>query len=123
MSKVFVYGSLRKGGALNGALETSECVGAFKTKPEYSLYSLGAFPALVANGKTAVVGEVYDVSPFILSYLDRIEGHPDMYRRTPIELDDGTEVEVYLFNYEPMANDLVESGDWIAFHGSLDSIL
>lgn len=119
MSKVFVYGSLRRGGALNGILDGSEFVNISKTVPAYSLYSLGAFPALVAEGETAVVGEIYEVTPETRSYLDRVEGHPHMYVRTPITLDCGTEVEVYLFPYAPRANELVESGDWIKFHGAM----
>lgn len=123
MSKVFVYGSLRQGGALNGVLSESEFVSQVRTKPEYTLYSLGAFPCICANGKTAVVGEVYEVSEATRYRLDQIEGHPHMYVRTPIVLEDGTEAEVYLFPYEPRANDVIEDGDWIKFHGPIDFIL
>lgn len=118
MSRVFVYGSLRHGGALNGALSTAEFIGTTKTHPQYSLYSLGAFPALIAGGNTSVVGEVYEVTPRVLADLDRIEGHPHFYVRTPIELEDGTNAEVYLLPEEPRGCEVVASGDWIDYHGA-----
>ena len=117
MSKIFVYGSLRKGGGLHPALNSSECLGTFKTKPMYSLYSLGAFPALVADGLTSVVGELYEVTNDVLSTLDRIEGHPHFYIRTPITLENGLEAEVYLLPHVPYSQEFIESGDWITYHG------
>ncbi len=123
---MFVYGSLRQGGALNEVLSNSEFVSQVRTKPEYTLYSLGAFPALCTDGTTAVLGEVYEISKETRSHLDQIEGHPDMYVRTPIVLEDGTEAEVYLFPhrgmYHVMYYDVIEDGDWIKFHGPVEFI-
>ena len=110
--KVFVYGSLRRYGQLNYYLDSSEFLGEHLTKPEYTLYSLGAFPALVEIGTTSVLGEVYEISLDIRNLLDRVEGHPNMYVRTPIELLSKMEVETYLFHYVPYGCDVVISGDW-----------
>jgi gamma-glutamylcyclotransferase (GGCT)/AIG2-like uncharacterized protein YtfP len=63
---------------------------------------------------------VYEVSKEKLDHLDRIEGHPYLYVRTPIVLEDNTEAEVYLFPQEPLNNEVVEGGDWIKFQGSID---
>lgn len=38
-----------------------------------------------------------------------------MYERTLIQLENGTEVEVYLFPQIPANNKLIESGDWIEY--------
>ena len=43
---VFVYGSLRKGFGLSPVLNSSEFVSDVQTKPKYTMYSVGAFPAL-----------------------------------------------------------------------------
>jgi gamma-glutamylcyclotransferase (GGCT)/AIG2-like uncharacterized protein YtfP len=123
MSKIFVYGSLRMGGPLHGALADSEYVETCRTKPEYSLRSLGAFPALCPGGKTAVLGEVYEVSDDTKKYLDRVEGHPHLYVRTSIEVGDGVEVEAYIFHHDTSNNDLVESGDWIEYAGTASSLI
>jgi len=119
MSKIFVYGSLRQGGGLHECLATSKYLNTVRTKPEYKLYSLGAFPGLVAGGTTAVVGEVYDVTPEVLARLDRVEGHPNFYCRTTIILQDDTEVQAYLLpNNIHWSNNLIDSGDWIEFCGA-----
>ena len=112
---IFVYGSLRRYGQLNTYLENSTFLGEKKTKPEFTLYSLGPFPAMVANGATAITGEVYDISDGVRNLLDRVEGHPHLYVRSPIELEDGSKVEAYIFPYEPHEADVVTSGNWFDF--------
>lgn len=117
MSKIFVYGSLRRGGALNNVLQGSEFLFSCRTKPEYSLFSLGKFPALIHLGNTAVLGEVYEISDNVLQLLDSIEGHPYVYLRTPIYLENNLEIEGYLFSsWIPSYINLIKSGDWIEFH-------
>ena len=113
--KIFVYGSLRQGGALSWYLAGSECLGEKETKKEHSLYSLGPFPAMTAEGDTAVIGEVYEVNKETLDMLDRAEGHPNFYVRTPIVLEDGTKVEAYLLPGIPRGCEKVESGDWLDY--------
>ena len=45
--------------------------------------------------------------------LDRLEGHPRFYQRTPIVLADGTMVQAYLLTPEKVARrPVIESGDW-----------
>lgn len=114
--KVFVYGSLRTNGPLNRLLENDKLLGESKTKKEFSLYSLGPFPALVNAGDTAVVGEVYEVSQQTLDRLDMAEGHPHFYLRTLITLEDEAEVSAYLIpNIEMYSCDLIPSGDWMKY--------
>lgn len=113
--KVFVYGSLRRYGALNFYLESSKFLDEKKTKREFSLFSLGPFPAMVAHGKTAITGEVYEVSSSVLAHLDQAEGHPHLYMRTTIRLEDETEVFAYLFPGIPLGAKLVQSGDWLDY--------
>lgn len=71
-----------------------------RTEPAFELVSLGAFPALVHGGQTAVAGEVYEVEAVTLAALDRLEGHPRFYECRPIVLDDGDEVLAYLLSPE-----------------------
>lgn len=91
-------------------------LGETKTKAEFTLYSLGPFPALVRAGNTSVVGEVYEVSEKGLARLDMAEGHPHFYRRTTIRLEDDTEVEAYLIpDIEHYQSEEVPSGDWVDY--------
>lgn len=80
MPNVFVYGTLKRGGGLHRYLEDSTFLGEARTHPDFTLYSLGWFPAMVVareGEKTGVKGEVYDVDPLTLRELDSVEGAYD----------------------------------------------
>lgn len=113
MSKIFVYGSLRRDGALHDYLTSSTFLSEKKTKKGFTLFSLGPFPAMVKSGEGVVIGEVYEVNKLTLSILDQVEGHPDFYIRSPILLEDGEQVEAYLLPEEPYNCKIVQSGDWM----------
>ena len=112
-ARVFVYGTLLSGEPNHRLLADAELVGAARTEPEFELVSLGAFPAMVPGGGTAVAGEVYEVDPDTLDALDRLEGHPRFYRRHAVRLDDGGEVLAYLLTPDQVrGRPRITSGDW-----------
>lgn len=102
--KVFVYGTLKNGNRLHGALSSSEYMGAAITKhPAYDMYHGGGFP-YVLNGEHRIKGEVYEISPETLAKLDRIEGVPNLYERIITEvsiLDIDAEDSVYMYVASP----------------------
>ncbi len=113
--KVFVYGTLLRGESNHRTLDGARFVGREKTRPDYRLLDLGAYPAIVADGSTSVVGEVYEVNAAGLARLDRLEGHPTMYLRTPVVLAGGTEAFVYVMRERPTWRrnaPTITSGDW-----------
>lgn len=84
---VFVYGTLMRGFGNHGLLAGATYLGPAGTAAAWRLLDLGAFPALVSapDGFAAPVrGELYRVDGATLAALDRLEGHPDFYRRVPI---------------------------------------
>lgn len=113
-TKVFVYGTLMRGGRYHELLERAAFVGEAVTEVGYRLYDLGPYPAMRREGDGAVVGEVYVVDDPVVTELDRLEGHPDYYRRAGIRLADGSEVTSYLFVDERELDGaaVVVSGDW-----------
>ena len=114
-TRVFVYGTLRAGEPNHYLLDHHAMVRRARTEPAFELVSLGAFPAMIAGGATAVVGEVYDVDAVTLAALDRLEGHPRFYRRTRIALEDGAAVETYLLAPEQVeGRPVIDSGNWRA---------
>jgi gamma-glutamylaminecyclotransferase len=112
-TRVFVYGTLLSGERNHHLLARARLVGEARTGPRFSLYDLGSFPGLVPNGGHAVAGEVYEVDEPTLAALDRLEGHPDFYRRASVVLDDGTSVQAYLLTLEHVrAHPIIASGSW-----------
>ena len=112
-ARVFVYGTLLSGEPNHRLLADAELVGEARTEAAFDLVSLGAFPAMVPGGGTAIAGEVYEVDPQTLDALDRLEGHPRFYRRHAVRLDDGGEVLAYLLTPDQVrGRPRITSGDW-----------
>jgi gamma-glutamylcyclotransferase (GGCT)/AIG2-like uncharacterized protein YtfP len=118
MTRLFVYGTLMRGGSNSRLLARSAFVGPARTGGGFRLFSLGAFPAMArAKDGDAVVGEVYEIDAPTLADCDRLEGHPRFYRREPIRLDDGSEAIAYLIPLGRLegARPEIASGDWRAY--------
>ncbi len=112
-ARVFVYGSLLSGEPNHRVLASARCVGETRTERRFALHNLGAYPAMVAGGAHAIVGEVYEVDARTLASLDALEGHPRFYRRTTIALADGTSAETYLLTPAQVeGRPLIASGSW-----------
>lgn len=115
MTRVFVYGSLLRGEYNHRLLAHAKLVGSARTKPSFALHDLGSFPGVVAGGSTAIVGEIYDVDGPTLERLDRLEGHPHLYRRDLVELEmrDATELAyIYVYVASLVRARAIPSGDW-----------
>ena len=111
---VFVYGTLRRGFRNHALLDSSESLGSGRTRERYALY-VSRIPFLAREpAHTRVAGEVYLVTPTILAALDRLEGHPDWYRREQIEveLDDATTRRCWTYFNPRPAGVLSATGDY-----------
>lgn len=95
---VFVYGTLKSGYGNNRLLSTSKLLGE-DTLDKHDIYAVAGFPGVIP-GEGIVQGEVWEITPEVLETLDRLEGHPRMYLRTPVVLSSGLEVETYIWQYE-----------------------
>jgi gamma-glutamylcyclotransferase (GGCT)/AIG2-like uncharacterized protein YtfP len=117
MTLVAVYGSLRKGFHNHYLLEGSKYIGSCITSPDYKMYSLGSFPAVVA-GDSPILIELYEVSSETLTALDRLEGVPTFYDKDVIETPYGT-ADIYIYQ-KPLEylreEELVETGVWECSH-------
>jgi gamma-glutamylaminecyclotransferase len=114
---VFVYGTLLKGQRNHSLLFGSRFMCTGQTIAEYELVDLGDFPAMIPadpdDEGCSIFGEVYAVDHAILEILDEIEDHPRFYRRTPLELMDGSIVDAYLLTAHQAAfYPRIVSGDW-----------
>lgn len=113
--RVFVYGTLLRGEPNHGLLAGGQHMGEARTRAAFELVDLGYFPAMIAQGNTAVLGEVYAIDEATLRKLDRLEGHPQFYIRTTIELEHGAEVQAYLLPaHQARGKRRILSGNWKA---------
>lgn len=100
--KVFVYGTLKKGGWNHSSMDGSRCIGTGSLGKDYSLF-VDSLPKVVrAPSECGVDGELYEVNYETLKKLDKLEGHPLFYKRELVEifLSDGSTDEAYVYIYQ-----------------------
>ncbi len=98
---LFVYGTLMRGGVRHRVLAGQRFLGEARTRTQYALFDLGAYPGLVhapSEGQ-AIHGELYEIDADLIPRLDRIEGAPSLYRLGPI-LIEGCTGEVCAYFYQ-----------------------
>lgn len=114
---IFVYGTLKRNhGAYHLHEEMTEYVG--EATADGSMWSCGAFPAVIFSDEGKVKGEVFKVlDRDVVPILDRYEGVPYLYTRVIIKvtLENGEEVEALSYEYARDTSNLekVESGVWL----------
>jgi gamma-glutamylcyclotransferase (GGCT)/AIG2-like uncharacterized protein YtfP len=84
--RLFVYGSLKRGGLHHAELKGAPFLGEAETAPGFGLETLGSYLALIPAPGTdqRVRGELFDVPSDLLPHLDEFEG--DAYERRELEI-------------------------------------
>jgi len=110
--KLFVYGTLRRGEPGHALLCGGKLLGEATTEPEFTLLDMGEWPAVVAGGRSAVVGELYEVDDGLLLELDRYEDVPQLYLRAEHAIG-GAPAVIYVLRAEhARGRPEIASGDW-----------
>lgn len=108
---VFVYGTLMSGFHNNVLMKSPNIkfLGNAKTVDNFMMFSNGYIPFVVNTPETQITGEAYHIKSSIdLDNLDRLEGHPFGYKRTPITiLIDGQTEPIPAFIYIYQASESV----------------
>lgn len=85
---VFVYGTLKRNHANHRIIaqdESAKCV-FYDAFIKGEMFDLGQYPAVVLSGKGVVFGELWYVDSATLHRMDKLEGHPDYYKRVLVPL-------------------------------------
>jgi gamma-glutamylaminecyclotransferase len=96
MTRLFVYGTLKRGCKNHRHLAGQIYVGEARTVAGYRLYDLGDYPGMVAapDDTEGVTGELWLADDAALARLDDFEGvHEGLYRRVPVALLNIAETE------------------------------
>lgn len=113
--KLFVYGLLRKGYGLNSVhLGEEVYLGRAKTKKKYALYSHGLPYVIKDEHISPISGELYLIKKEKLADIDKVEGHPHMYKREQVDVitKEGNEYKAWLYFYPKAIGYLIEGGDY-----------
>ena len=91
-SKLFVYGTLKRGLGNNSLLRNSEFLGVGITKDRFDVYDCG-FPCAFRNsdGKR-IKGDIYDLTEVDFSFTDMLESNGSLYQREIREFDFHNEI-------------------------------
>ena len=108
MTRVFVYGTLKRGCHNHHFLAGQRFLGEARTVAGYVLFVLGDYPGMVRRIGTDghVTGEVWAVDAAGLATLDELEGVGEgLYERVPVKLaapfaDQSVETYLYLRSVE-----------------------
>jgi gamma-glutamylaminecyclotransferase len=111
--RLFVYGTLRRGEPGHALLNGAPLLGEARTEPEFTLLDLGEYPAIVAGGRTAIAGELYEVEEALLRELDRYEDVPELYLRVERMIGGGPAVIYVLRTEHGRGRPEIASGDWL----------
>ncbi|QIQ66459.1 putative gamma-glutamyl cyclotransferase [Pseudomonas phage clash] len=120
---VFVYGTLMHGFGNHCLLEGARFVGHATSQERGRMYSCGGFPILsFKHREDLVTGEVWelpggDEGKEMLNNLDRLEGYPGWYDRSPKNFRINGEMITALVYHQDEDQDLhiVEGADWSKF--------
>jgi gamma-glutamylcyclotransferase (GGCT)/AIG2-like uncharacterized protein YtfP len=116
---VFVYGTLRRGGAGAMSIRFPDSKFIADARVSGSLYDLGAYPGLLLDDSNSLVtGEVYEVDDETLNKLDEFEASSH-YRRKQVDVSLGAHRKA-CWTYEPepefySPRTLITSGDWVEY--------
>lgn len=93
--KVFVYGTLKRGGRLSRYMYRTNFI-CEDILEDFDMYTNGYFPMIV-EGSGVVYGEVYEIDKAEIPRLDRVESEGLIYRRTTVITKAGHEVYAYVW--------------------------
>lgn len=115
--RIFVYGTLKRGGRLHGHLRHLGAKYLRDTRiAGFALYKLCWYPGIVPADRRIVKGEIYEVRDSALATLDAVEGAPDLFKRVTLDFNDGP-VQTYVYNkLLPENAEYIPSGEWDVNH-------
>jgi len=112
---VFVYGTLKRGHGNHRELEGATFLGEGQTAERYALH-VQRLPMVDRNNPvSSIQGELYLVDRATFADLDRLEGHPNCYRRYLIRvvLADGSVRAAWMYFFDRPDGPIMESGRYL----------
>lgn len=96
--KLFVYGTLKSDKSRSQILESAKLLGHCVLDDKFSLYYSPEldYPLLYPSEVSHYIhGEIYEVPKDMFQYLDKIEGHPQLFKRVRATVIYGDKTDHY----------------------------
>lgn len=119
---VFVYGTLRTGSWNHFFMEGQRLLGPAVTRERYALY-VDEIPFVKRDEPASrIAGEVWEVDETCFKALDKLEEHPDQYRREQVEVElvSGETVTAWLYFHPAPTGRFAPSGDFFDYAPTVD---
>jgi gamma-glutamylcyclotransferase (GGCT)/AIG2-like uncharacterized protein YtfP len=113
--RLFVYGTLMRGGCRHHVLAGQRWLGLALTEPRYLLHHFGEHPGIVRADRDglAVHGELYEVARLLIPRLDEVEGAPSWFRLEEITLAEPAGLALaYFYQGDATGRPLCPGGRW-----------
>ena len=112
---VFVYGTFMQGGGHHSIISEQLCLGAATTKYHYTMSA--RFHPFVSDIKgvqsSKIHGELYLVNEQVLKAIDKIEGHPNYYKRKQIYVFiNGDPYRAWMYFYPKVDGTVIPTGNY-----------
>lgn len=121
---VFVYGTLMKGQWNNERLNGGLFVGKGLTVEKYKMTANGVPYVSERTPEVQIKGELYLIDDEAFARCDRLEGHPRVYRRKQIfvnDLDNGGRRVAWIYFNERTVGKPIPSGDFRIYRSEGES--
>lgn len=114
---LWVYGTLKEGGRLHGAMGGATLLARCRSVPGYRLLDLGWYPGLIRVASPrlgdTVAGELYKVPVGMLKSLDEVEGAPSLFQRETVLLTDQVrQPQAYFYQGSTLGHAALAGGEW-----------
>lgn len=117
MSKIAVYGTLRRGEGNHYLIRNGNYLGSINTEPSFTMYDNGGFPFVFNAGNTSITVEIFEIDSNTLKNVYSLEGysgirnhHTNWYDTVDIKTPWG-DAEMFICKREKNLK-VIQSGDW-----------
>lgn len=115
MIRVFVYGTLMRGGCYHSEFLKGHKFLGRAIISNYALYDLGSYPGVAEEAGERVKGEVYGIDWKTLRNIDLLEDNGSLYnrKRVRVQMEDGMATRAYVYIW----NGAVDAKHKVPFEG------
>ena len=116
--RVFVYGTLRRGGSNHFRMAEADFISAATLRGR--LYRIDWYPGVVLDATgDEIQGEIYDVSPEQLDELDEFEGMEYRRIRAVVKTPNGETYPAWIWEWLMPVDEAqrITGGDWLKENG------